>query len=121
MIVLDTHAWLWMCVEPRRLSTAASAAIRRALGDGGLAIASISLLEVAALVARGRIIPHGTIDAWLDALVDRSSVKSGDSRCEFDYLSSIYAAVLGRSLPTILPSSYFPPVAAHSPPVAANL
>jgi PIN domain nuclease of toxin-antitoxin system len=74
MIILDTHAWLWLCLEPRRLSTLATNAIRHAIDDGGLAIASISLLEVAKLVARGRIVPQGTADAWLDALIDRSSV-----------------------------------------------
>jgi PIN domain nuclease of toxin-antitoxin system len=75
MIVLDTHAWLWLCLEPARLSAAAAAAIRRAMtGDGGIAIASITLVEVAMLVARGRVIPQGTPEAWLDALVDRSDV-----------------------------------------------
>jgi PIN domain nuclease of toxin-antitoxin system len=74
MIVLDTHAWLWLCLEPRRLSTLATNAIRRAIDDGGLAIASITLLEVARLTARGRIIPQGTAGAWLETLIDRSNV-----------------------------------------------
>jgi PIN domain nuclease of toxin-antitoxin system len=74
VIVLDTHAWLWLCLEPGKLSAAATAAIRRALAGGGLAIASITLWEVAMMAARGRAIPHGTPEAWLDALVDRSGV-----------------------------------------------
>jgi len=74
MILLDTHAWLWLCLEPQRLSATATSAIRRSLGDGGLAIASITLWEVAMMVARGRVIPHGTPEAWLSALVDRSGV-----------------------------------------------
>jgi len=74
VIVLDTHAWLWLCLEPRRLSSAAASAIRRAANDGGIAIASISLWEVAMMVVRGRVIPHGTPEAWLGALVDRSGV-----------------------------------------------
>ena len=74
MTVLDTHAWLWLCVEPRRLSTAASRAIRAAVNGDGLAIASITLLEVAMLVARGRVIPRGTPEAWLGELIDRSGV-----------------------------------------------
>lgn len=72
VIVLDTHTWL--CLEPRRLSGAAAAAIRRAANDGGLAIASVNLWEVAMMVVRGRVIPHGTPEAWLGALVDRSRV-----------------------------------------------
>lgn len=74
MIVLDTHAWLWLCLEPRTLSTAATGAIRRAVAGGGLAIASISLWEVAMMLARGRVIPQGTPEAWLRALIDRSGV-----------------------------------------------
>ena len=74
MIVLDTHAWLWLCLEPGRLSTTAASAIRRALSGGGIAIASITLWEVAMMLARGRVIPQGTPEAWLHALVDRSGV-----------------------------------------------
>ena len=74
MIVLDTHVFLWLCLEPRRLSAAASRAIRRAVDAGGLAVASITLWEVAMMVARQRVVPRGTPEAWLDALVDRSGV-----------------------------------------------
>jgi PIN domain nuclease of toxin-antitoxin system len=78
VIVLDTHIWLWLCLEPRRLSGAAAATIRRAANDGGLAIASITLWEVAMMVARGRVIAQGTPEAWLGALVDRSGVTVKD-------------------------------------------
>jgi len=64
VILLDTHAWLWLGLEPRRLSAAAAAAITHAIGTGGLAIASISLWETALLITAGR----------LRALVDRSGV-----------------------------------------------
>lgn len=74
MIVLDTHTWLWLCLEPQRLSAAATLAIRRAVNGGGIAIASISLWEVAMMVARGRVRPQGTPETWLTALVDRSGV-----------------------------------------------
>lgn len=74
MILLDTHAWLWLCLEPRRLSAGAAAAIRRAIADGGLAIASITLWEVAMLLAGGRVVPQGTPETWLTSLIDRSGV-----------------------------------------------
>jgi PIN domain nuclease of toxin-antitoxin system len=76
VIVLDTHAWLWLCLEPRRLSRGAAAAIRRAAKGGGLAIASITLWEVAMMVVRGRVIPQGTPEAWLAALVDKEITPS---------------------------------------------
>jgi PIN domain nuclease of toxin-antitoxin system len=74
VLLLDTHVWLWLSIEPRRLSAAATAAIREALGVGGLAVASISLWEVAMMVAIGRILPHGTPERWLGDLVDRARV-----------------------------------------------
>lgn len=74
MILLDTHAWLWLCVEPKRLSKAAATAIRDAGGAGGLAVASISLWEVAMMIALGRVVPRGSPEAWLRDLVDRASV-----------------------------------------------
>jgi len=78
VIILDTHAWLWLCLEPRRLSPAAATAIRRAMKDGGLAIASITLLEVSTMVARGRVVPGGTPETWLATLIDRSRVTIKD-------------------------------------------
>ena len=74
MILLDTHAWLWLCLEPRLLSTAAARAVRGAVDGGGVAVASITLWEVAMLLARGRVIPQGTPETWLGALIDRSGV-----------------------------------------------
>jgi PIN domain nuclease of toxin-antitoxin system len=74
VILLDTHVWLWLCLEPKRLSPAASTAIRRAVNGGGLAIASITLWEVAMMLARGRVIAPGTPETWLDMLMDRSAV-----------------------------------------------
>jgi PIN domain nuclease of toxin-antitoxin system len=74
VILLDTHAWLWLCLEPRRLSAPASAAIRRAVSGGGLSLASISLWEVAMLLARGRITAQGTPEGWLAQMLDASGV-----------------------------------------------
>ena len=78
MILLDTHAWLWLCVEPRRLSGRAALAIRDALATGGLAIASISLWEMAMMVALGRVVPRGTTEGWLREMVERARVAVRD-------------------------------------------
>lgn len=74
MILLDPHVLLWLCLEPRRLSRRAAAAIRRSLASGGLGVASISLWEIAMLVALGRLSPRGTPDAWLATLIETSGV-----------------------------------------------
>lgn len=74
MILLDTHVLLWLCLEPRRLSAVATTAIRKALAAGGIAIASITLWEVAMMIRLGRLVPRGTPESWLAELVARSGV-----------------------------------------------
>lgn len=74
MILLDTHVLLWLCLEPRRLSRPAVAAVRKAVSTGGIGIASISLWEIAMLIALGRLSPRGTPDAWIAELVETSGV-----------------------------------------------
>jgi len=52
VIVLDTHVWIWLVSEPKRLSKPAERAIRSAKKIG---IPAISLWEFAMLRAKGRI------------------------------------------------------------------
>ena len=50
MILLDTHVLVMLALDPRRLSKAAARAIARAVAGDGLAIASITLWEIALLI-----------------------------------------------------------------------
>ena len=75
MILLDTHALVWAVAEHKRLSPPALAAIRKARAEDGLAIAAITLWELAALIARGRIQAYGTLEASLNLLVEGVTVK----------------------------------------------
>ena len=64
MIVLDTHTWLWWISKPSSLSQSARRRIDR---ESRLNISAISCLEIATLVAKGRIsLDRGTLE-WLDA------------------------------------------------------
>ena len=63
MILLDTHVVLWAAIERKRLSRAAESALRRARSSDGLAVAAISLWELASLFARSRIEAYGTVKA----------------------------------------------------------
>ncbi len=74
MIYLDTHAWLWLATDPSRLSRAATAAIQSAVGSGGIAIASITLVELAWLMGRGRLRLHGSPERLLTELVETTGV-----------------------------------------------
>lgn len=55
MILLDTYIVLWLAFEPDKLSKRAREAIRTARPEGGLAIAGISLVELAWLAEKGRV------------------------------------------------------------------
>ncbi len=55
MIVLDTHVWVWWVSGSTALSKKASALIERHLTPRSIRISSISVWEVAQLVARGRL------------------------------------------------------------------
>jgi PIN domain nuclease of toxin-antitoxin system len=75
MILLDTHVLVWALAAPERLSKVASLAIRRAQTGGGLAVAAITLWELAVLVARGRIQGYGTVDDSVRLLTQGVVVK----------------------------------------------
>jgi len=63
LILLDTQVVLWSALKPDRLSKPAESAIRRARKSDGVCIASITLWELAHLVARGRVRAAGSIEA----------------------------------------------------------
>ena len=74
MILLDTDVLLWVTSKPERLSKAAGNAIRKAERGEGVAIASITLWEIALLIDQGRIVVQGSTDAFLDHLCESAGV-----------------------------------------------
>lgn len=62
MIVVDTHAWLWWVNGEAALSEPARRAIER---GGTVGVASISAMEVAALVQRRRITLDSPVRSWI--------------------------------------------------------
>jgi PIN domain nuclease of toxin-antitoxin system len=63
VIVLDTHAWLWLVSEPSRLGRAAVEAIDRATEVG---VSAISCWEIAMLVVKGRLSLGRPALEWLE-------------------------------------------------------
>ncbi len=74
MILLDTHVVLWVVIAPERLSRAAASAIRRARAGDGIAIADVTLLELAILFARGAVRYYGTLESAVREIVESSAV-----------------------------------------------
>jgi PIN domain nuclease of toxin-antitoxin system len=75
LILLDTHAVIWLAHEHRRLSSRAHAAIQEARKKGrGIAISSITLLEIARLSSHGRIHVTPDVETFLSAVELRFTV-----------------------------------------------
>jgi PIN domain nuclease of toxin-antitoxin system len=55
MILLDTHVVLWLAQVPEMLSAPATAAIRIARQEDGVAIADKTLWELAMMISRGAV------------------------------------------------------------------
>lgn len=74
MILLDTHVLVWLVAEPERLSRRAASAIRRARTGDGLAIADITLWELAFLFAKRSLRSYVTIEKTLADFVVQSGI-----------------------------------------------
>jgi PIN domain nuclease of toxin-antitoxin system len=72
LIVLDTHAWIWLASDPKRLSRRAANEIQRAKR---IAISAISLWETAMLVRKGRIeLDRGLLE-WVEGALDSTKAE----------------------------------------------
>lgn len=71
MILLDTHVLIWMSSEPNRLSKKAREAIREARQSTGIAVASMTLWELAWLAENQRISIAGSVEAFVRESVSR--------------------------------------------------
>ena len=74
MILLDTHALIWLAIAPENLSKNASEAIRAANQSGGLAISAITLWELAWLTTHNRLEINGTPDAIVEEFSSRTAI-----------------------------------------------
>ena len=71
MILLDTHVLVWMASDPGRLSRRASEAIREARAKTGIAVATITLWELAWLAENGRIQTAMSVESFVRETVAR--------------------------------------------------
>lgn len=64
MLLLDTHALIWVVERDKRLGRRVSRLADDALAGDGIGVASISFWEIAMLVGRGRIAVDLAVDQW---------------------------------------------------------
>ncbi len=71
MILLDTHVLIWMSSDPKRLSLKAREAIREARQKSGIAVATITLWELAWLAEHRRIQVAMSVESFVRETVAR--------------------------------------------------
>lgn len=74
MILLDTHVVVWLAFEPDKLSKGAKEVIRSVRRQGGLAIAGISLLELAWLAEKGRVETTLSVESFVRLCASKMTV-----------------------------------------------
>ena len=74
MILLDTHVLVWLALQPNKLSRKAKEAIRSARLHSHLAVAAITLWELAWLAENGRIESTMSIESFIRECVSKVSV-----------------------------------------------
>jgi PIN domain nuclease of toxin-antitoxin system len=65
VIVLDTHVLLWTASDPDRLSKRAREVIRKGREEAEIAIATITLWEVAWLAQNGRVVVTTGVESFV--------------------------------------------------------
>jgi len=66
LVLLDTHAWIWLLSGSERLGPKARKAIQRSLADEAVLVSAISPWEVAMLVAKGRMVLDRDVGEWVE-------------------------------------------------------
>ncbi|MDX8411376.1 MAG: type II toxin-antitoxin system VapC family toxin, partial [Mariprofundaceae bacterium] len=72
LIVLDTHAWIWLQSNPEKLSRKACKALEQATMIG---IAAITCWEIAMLVAKQRLTLDREVSLWLSQALSASNTR----------------------------------------------
>ena len=67
LVLLDTHAWVWLMNGSERLGPKARKAIQRSLAEEAVLVSAISPWEVAMLVGKGRLVLDRDVGEWIEA------------------------------------------------------
>jgi PIN domain nuclease of toxin-antitoxin system len=94
MILLDTHALIWLARDPSKLSLAAADAIRSSVQNGGLAISVMTIWELTWLATHARLNLKEPVDEFIEELTSRTAVRPITPRI----------AILANQLPATFPS-----------------
>jgi PIN domain nuclease of toxin-antitoxin system len=74
MILLDTNVVIWLAFQPNKLSKRAKEVVRAARLQGGLAIAGITLLELAWLAENRRVETTLSVESFVRQCASKMTV-----------------------------------------------
>lgn len=75
IVLLDTHAWVWLLNGDPRIGRKARNAIERSLSEEAVLLSVISPWEVAMLVSKGRLALDRDVGEWVHAAVDLAGIR----------------------------------------------
>jgi len=75
MIILDTHALVWLDTGNKLLGVQAIKAMDQALADNALAVSAITFWEVAMLSNKGRLTLAFSPEVWRKELIDQGLIE----------------------------------------------
>ncbi len=75
LVLLDTHAFVWLLNGSERLGRKARKAIQRSLDEAAVLVSAISPWEIAMLVGKGRLVLDRDVGECLDAALALPGVR----------------------------------------------
>ena len=75
LVLLDTHAWIWLMNGSDRLGPKARKAIERSIATEAVLVSAISPWEVAMLVSKGRLVLDRDVSEWVQAALSRPGIR----------------------------------------------
>lgn len=75
LVLLDTHAWVWLLNGSERLGPKARKAIQRSLAEEAVLVSAISPWEVAMLVGKGRLVLDRDVGEWVHTALSLPGIR----------------------------------------------
>lgn len=75
LVLLDTHAWIWLLNGSERLGPKARKAIQRSLAEAAVLVSAISPWEVAMLISKGRLVLDRDVGEWVQTALSLPGIR----------------------------------------------
>lgn len=86
--VLDTHVWIWMHTDPKKLSPAVVEVLEKPNRYDALVLPAISIWELCKLAEKGRLILSCEVDTWIQMALRYPGLRVAELSPEIAYEST---------------------------------